>query len=143
MELPDRVEAFLGRQIAWLEEVRAELENLDNFIGTDSLDWLIERQRYHNNAIENFTRERQGLLREWQEAAGIAPARRAAVRRRAAKAEMLKEEVLQRYQAAMQLLASGQAECRRQLSALKRGRGNINRFRPGVDIKSEYFDRKA
>ncbi len=142
-ELLERLRDYLVRQIAWLEETLRALAALTHGLSEESLHGLVEEQTQREKRWTDLQRERRGLLHEWQQDKTFAPDERAAIRRLDRRALDLAEEANRRFDEAALLLEAEKTKRREALDAVRRGKGMIAKFRPGLNPAAGFIDKKA
>ncbi len=142
-ELVPRLTNYFTRQIAWLQQVLSEFDHFEHALNEPELDALAEQQRAHDRQLEQFAREQRGLLHEWQQAADVPETDRQAVKALAAQAKLLTDQLNLTYGHAMKTLGKMKARRTRAAQALQRGRGMLDKYRPGGDLDPGFIDRKA
>lgn len=142
-DLATRVKGYFHRQIAWLEERLAELEQFDSALREQSIEKVGAQQARREAELVHLTREHRGLLHEWRSAKNIAPNDRALVRELAERAQTLTEQLQSRYEGASQRVQTEMERHGASLKALHRGRTMLRKFRPGGGDQAGFIDTKA
>lgn len=142
-KLTKRVTTYLNRHIAWLQETLCDLQKLDPDQPTQNIDTHLQHQQQRENEIKHLLREHHALLREWQEAKPIDPTHIAAVRKLAAQAETLTENLRTRFEETVHLLEQSAASNKQSLQATRQGRDLLRKYRPGGDHLAGFIDKKA
>lgn len=142
-ELVTRLTDYFTRQIAWLQHVLSEFDHFEHALNAPELEALAEQQRVHECQLEQFAREQRGLLHEWQQATELPEPDRQAVKALAAQAKQLTDQLTLAYDHAMKTVEKMKARRTRSAQALQRGRGMLDKYRPGGDLDPGFIDRKA
>lgn len=138
-----RVTSYLDRQIAWLEQALGELEHFERALDAPELDALAARQRAHEQELEHFVREQRGLLQEWQQAENVSEGDRTEVKALSERSRQLREQLARRFETAIAQLDTAKRKRMNSVQALQRGRGMLDKYRPGGDLDPGFIDRKA
>ncbi len=142
-KLVERVHDYLNRQAAWLEETLRALKAVTHDLSEESQGGLVKEQAKREKRWTDLQRERRGLLYEWQRAETITPKERAAIRRLDRRALDLAEETSRRFDEARGVLEKEKTKRKEALDAVRKGKGMIAKFRPGLNPAAGFFDKKA
>ncbi|HPO12485.1 MAG TPA: hypothetical protein PLI09_03500 [Candidatus Hydrogenedentes bacterium] len=138
-----RVTNYLHRQIAWLEQVLGELEQFERALDAPELDVLAARQRAREQELRHFVREQRGLQQEWEQAKNVSEEDRAEVKTLSERSRQLTEQLARRFETAIAQLDTAKNKRIKSAQALQRGRGMLDKYRPGGDLDPGFIDRRA
>ena len=142
-ELVPRLTNYFTRQIAWLQNVLSEFDHFEHALNEPELEALAERQRTREHQLEQFAREQRGLLHEWQQTTDLPETDRQAVKALAAQAKQLTDQLTLTYESAMKTVEQMKTRRTHSVQTLQRGRGMLDKYRPGGDLDPGFIDRKA
>jgi len=140
--LPYRVKDYFRRQIAWFEEILADLERLEEDLDGPDAAQRIELRLRHDRRTAALEREFTALAREWRQAAELPKADRADIRALARTAQALAENVCAAYQRGIELTTTRSAAVKGDLGDLRRGRDVLERYRT-TRFDVAFFDKRA
>jgi hypothetical protein len=141
--LPHRIHDFLTRQIAWSNEVLAELDAFCTLADGADLDEATRLQARREKETRAMAREYNGLLQEWHQATDIPADLREAVTRHSGEAQELLERVKARYGEAERVARLKKSRNHQALNDLRRGRRSVNIYKPGILVSPGFIDREA
>jgi predicted nucleic acid-binding Zn-ribbon protein len=142
-EIAARVRTYFQRQIAWLESRLDELDHLDSLLDDDHLEALTAAEQRRERELENFQREAEGLLREWQTNTTATEAERKEVRALTSEARTLANQLMLRCQSAAETAHGERGKCEGEINALRRARGAMRKYRPGEEADEGRIDRRG
>jgi len=141
-QVSERVTRYLDRHMDWMREVLKELDVLERAMDSGDMEPLLDGLARRTREAEHFQREHKGLMREWNDGAGVSPECRRAVEALTEEAKRLSEALQPRYKALYLKTENLKVSNRRELRALRRDCGVLQKYRPGGDDLT-YLDRKA
>jgi hypothetical protein len=141
MDLPDRIEHLLKREVAWLSETLAWYAQLDRAMDPGTYEDVLERVQEHGKAIDAFTREREILEKELRQtgAATLPPSLKPLANR----AAELTGELRAEQDRAATATAKAAQEIHDELGSLQRGRNVMEGYRAGDAQGVQWLDRKG
>lgn len=141
MDLPDRIEHLLKRQVAWFEETLAWYAGLDRAMDADSYEDLLDQVKQHEVAIDAFTREREILEKELRQtgATTLPPSLQPLANRATELAEALRAK----QEDAAAITAKAARDIKEELGSLQRGRNVMEGYRAGNAEGVQWLDRKG
>ena len=141
--LPHRIHNFLTRQIAWSQEVLAELDAFCALADGADLDEAAHLQARREKETRALAREYNGLLQVWRQATDIPTDLRDAVTRHSREAQQLLERVKARYAEAERMAQLKKSRNHQAINDLRRGRRSVNIYKPGILVSPGFIDREA
>lgn len=141
-QLPKRMKNFFSRQIAWYEQVLAELQGIEDDLKQADLTALTEHESQRAKSREQLEREFRALHREWEAAEAIPEQGCQEVQALADRAESLARRLAEAYDEAAQLAHVNRATASEYLRDLRKGRELLSHYRAGDAPKAEFLDKK-
>jgi septal ring factor EnvC (AmiA/AmiB activator) len=141
MTLYERLCDCLERQRAWY---RQRLDNIEAEKAVEDSDAgeLLQRQNKNLRRLDVLQREYAALFREWETSRAMTPSELEDIRSQAREVSALAGELSQELAEAADNAREAAGGVKEQLSALRRGRKDSRRFRPGGS-DSRGFEEKA
>jgi hypothetical protein len=137
------VRDYLARQIAWFEQVLADLEDVGPNLDEAQLTAVQAAHAAHVQQMARFETECRRLLESWHNATGISEANRAAVRALAQRAERLAEQTRAAYERALQVVAADADRVKGALRVVARGRDLLGKYYPAGSLEAHFIDKKT
>lgn len=143
LSLCRHVAASLDRQIAWMNTVMRDMEELEIKGNEAALEELVVLQKKREEELSALLREQQAMLAKWRVARGIPGEEREKIRRLAKDAAQLADRLRQCYEGAIAWADAEMKQCAQAMQSLRRGRDMLTRYQPGMDEAPGFIDRKA
>ncbi len=137
-----RITNFLERQISWTEKALTDLDGAEQ-IPDEALEALIQREAVREKEARDLAKEYHGLAYEWKHDDTMDDGEREAIRALSKQAQLLSEQVQQRFKAVQRSTEARLRTKRLALNDLRRGRRSVTIYQPEMLVSPDFVDKEA
>ncbi len=143
VDIAQRMKDYFRRQIDWFEQMRLELQRLENGLEGEEFEQVADQDRRRAQVSRALHDEFAALKKEWDRTGPIADTDREAVRAIARRAEEIGNDLQQVFDRVAHKAGTRAEALRNEFGRLRHNKGWMTKYRPTGQEGASFVDRKA